>query len=460
MQRSVSWSYSPYAPYFFEAGDPYICRISPTAERFFFAFTTSLSAPYTVYLRKRGKEKFEKIAEITEKEYTVSGLREGEEYEFYVAAGEKKSRVRLVKAADAVGTVVNYLHPEDDCYHFSGRALCSPSLLRCADGHLLASMDLFTAERPQNLTLIFRSDDDGATWQYQCELMPCFWAKLFEHKGKIYALACSTEYGDLLIGASEDGGKSFGAPTVLSRGAGRYNEAGFHKNPQNVVYYKGRIYETLEWGSWALGYHAAMVMSCDENADLLDAESWSLSEPVKYDPSWKGTAKGDSPGNIEGTLVVFPDGELYNVMRYQIANCEPNFGKILAYKVDTEHPTAPLVYSHAIDFPANHTKFMIKKDDVTGYYYTVGSRITDPEKPYDRRLLSLMRSPDMVHFEVVKDIYDRRDADSEDVGFQYVDFFFEGEDILFLCRTALNGARNYHDANYSTFDRIKNFRSL
>ena len=103
---------------------------------------------------------------------------------------------------------------------------------------------------------------------------------------------------------------------------------------------------------------------------------------------------------------------------------------------------------------------MIKKDEETGYYYTIGSRITDPSHLRDRRLLSLMRSKDMVHFEVVTDIYDRRDADPSKVGFQYVDFFFEGEDILFLCRTALNGAINHHDANYSTFDRIKNFRSL
>ena len=460
MQRSVSWSYAPYAPYFFEAGDPYICRISPTAHTVTFAFVTSLSAPYAVYFRQRGEGEFEKIAEINEKEYTVTGLTDGTEYEFYVTASGKRSRVRLVKAADAVGTVVNYLHPEDDCYHFSGDALCSPSLLRCADGHLLASMDLFTADRPQNLTLVFRSDDDGETWQYQCELMPCFWAKLFEHKGKIYALACSTEYGDLLIGASEDGGKSFGAPTVLLRGAGRTNEAGVHKNPQNVVYYKGRIYETLEWGAWSLGYHAAMVMSCDENADLLDATNWSFSQPVPYDPNWEGTAKGNSPGTIEGTLVVFPDGKLYNVMRYQMMGCEPCFGRVLAYEVDTDCPTAPLRYSHAIAFPANHTKFMIKKDEATGYYYTIGSRITDPSHLRDRRLLSLMRSKDMVHFEVVTDIYDRRDADPSKVGFQYVDFFFEGEDILFLCRTALNGAINHHDANYSTFDRIKNFRSL
>ena len=51
-------------------------------------------------------------------------------------------------------------------------------------------------------------------------------------------------------------------------------------------------------------------------------------------------------------------------------------------------------------------------------------------------------------------------ADTAHVGFQYVDFAIEGNDLLFLCRTALNGANSYHDSNYSTFHRIKNFREI
>ena len=38
--------------------------------------------------------------------------------------------------------------------------------------------------------------------------------------------------------------------------------------------------------------------------------------------------------------------------------------------------------------------------------------------------------------------------------------FFEGDDLVYLCRTALNGAHNYHDANYSTFHRLSHFRDL
>ena len=104
---------------------------------------------------------------------------------------------------------------------------------------------------------------------------------------------------------------------------------------------------------------------------------------------------------------------------------------------------------------------MIRYDDVSEAYYTVICRITDRGCVADRRLLSLMRSKDCEQWDVVKDLMDFREkATAQDVGFQYPDFFIEGDDILLLCRTAMNGAANFHDSNYSTFHRIKNFRDL
>lgn len=196
-------------------------------------------------------------------------------------------------------------------------------------------------------------------------------------------------------------------------------------------------------------------------ADPLDASNWLFSEPCPYDPSWEGTAEGPSAGNIEGTLAVLPDGNLYNIMRYDMTKAKPNFGRVLAYRVNTEDPEAPLAYDHAIELPGNHSKFMIRYDGMSGYYYTVICRITDPAKVSDRRLLSLMRSKDCGRWELVRDLIDfRAAANPSEVGFQYPDFFIEGDDIFLLCRTAMNGAANFHDSNYSTFHRIRDFRSL
>ena len=459
MKGYNKWSYRPYRPFLTEIGDIYICRIAPRENSVHMEWLDAGEASYDIYLKERDAEAFFRIGATASTEYDIENLKTDTDYEFFVQAGEKKSRIRLVRCGKAVGTVVNYLHPDDEAYAFSGRYLCSPSLVRHPDGYLLASMDLFEGRSPQNLTLIFRSDDEGETWHYVSELMPCFWGKMFIHKGELYMLACSTEYGDLLIGKSTDGGKTFSAPVTLLRGSnGKGKNCGIHKNPQNIVKYNGRIYNTLEWGSWGAGYHAPMVMSCDENDDLLAAENWEFTPPVKYDPTWKGVAEGPSTGNIEGTLAIAPDGHLLNIMRYDMSKTAPAYGFALAYEVNPSDPAAPLQFSHSIEFPANHSKFMIKKDEKTGKYYSIASRITAERFRFSRNLLSLMVSDDLTVWEVVRDIYDMRDCDPNLVGFQYVDFEIEGDDIIFLCRTAINGAHSFHDSNYQTFQRIKSFR--
>ncbi|MBR3691951.1 MAG: hypothetical protein IKL89_04560 [Clostridia bacterium] len=454
MKTPTHWSYAPYRPPFIDVGDIYICRVAPEPDAIVFDWLPAGAEGYRVYFRRRGAGDFSLAGETGACTFRLCGLIENAEYEFYVAAGEKKSRIRLARCAASVGRVVNYLHPEDEAYAFSGRYLCSPSLVRLPDGALLASMDLFAGAHPQNLTLIYRSDDDGRSWRYVSELFPCFWGKLFVHAGALYMLSVSTEYGDLLIGRSDDGGRTFTRPvTLLYGGGGKNGEAGVHKNPQPVVTYAGRIWNTLEWGAWGRKYHAPMVMSAPVYADLLDPGAWSFSEPVKYDPSWPGVAEGPSTGNIEGCLVPLSDG-LYNIMRYDMTKTTPNWGRAVCYRVDCENPEAPLAYARCIEFPANHSKFIIRYHEGRKMYYSVASRIS-AEAPGRRNLLSLLRSPDGIHWELDRDIYDYTHEDPAKIGFQYVDFFIEGDEILLLCRTAMAGAHNFHDSNFSTFDRIQ-----
>ena len=457
MRGQNTWSYRPYRPLTTYVGDIYICRVVPYEDKIHFEWLSEENS-FSVYFRKRGDGDFVFCGETDKNEFDITGLSSDTDYEFYVSTGEKKSRVRLARCGISVGITVNYLHPDDEAYAFSGRYLCSPSLVRHPDGFLLASMDLFAFDHPQNLTLIFRSDDDGESWHYVSELMPCFWGKMFIHKGELYMLSCSTEYGDLLIGKSTDGGKSFCAPVCLLRGSnGNNRNDGVHKNPQNIFRYGGRIYNSLEWGSWKNPefWLAAMVMSCDEDADLLDPQSWSFSEPRKFDRFVPEiSALPMKTMTIEGTVTLSPDGKLLNIMRFG------KYNTALVYEINTDDHDAPLTFSYLMDFPANYSKFMIKKDDVSGYYYTVATRVYSPEKTNVRNLLSLMRSKDLRTWEVVFDPLDYRDVDDQHIGFQYVDFEIEGEDIIFLCRTSFNGAHDYHDANYSTFHRIKDFRSL
>jgi len=97
---------------------------------------------------------------------------------------------------------------------------------------------------------------------------------------------------------------------------------------------------------------------------------------------------------------------------------------------------------------------MIKRHEKTGKYYTIISRILNEKESGSRNLLSLMVSEDLKEWKLDRDLIDMRDRDRGKYGFQYVDFMIEGDEILYLCRTAMNEAHNYHDSNYSTFGRV------
>ncbi|MBE6654375.1 MAG: hypothetical protein E7608_02810 [Ruminococcaceae bacterium] len=457
MRGVDTWSYAPYRPFLYNVGDIYICRIAP-AERSIRFEWLSAGGSYSVFYRIRGNEEFLLCGTTDCCEYDIENLIPETDYEFFVESKAGKSRVRLARTGNTVGTVVNYLHPDDDAYAFSGRYLCSPSLVRHPDGYLLASMDLFADKHPQNLTLIYRSDDEGKTWHYVSELMPCFWGKMFIHKGELYMLACSTEYGDLLIGKSVDGGKTFSTPVTLLRGAnGKNGSSGVHKNPQNLIYHGGRLWATLEWGAWANREycHAAMMMSCGENADLLDPASWVFTEPRIFEHFVPELEDVKIPAmTIEGTPVISPDGKLFNIMRFG------KRGYALCYEADVTEPEKMLSYSYLMRFPANFSKFMIKYDAVSGKYYSIVCRLYEGCSDSARNLQTLMSSRDLVEWRDERVLYDLRGYNRNLVGLQYVDFEFDREDIIYLCRTAINGAHSFHDSNYSTFHRIKNFRNI
>jgi hypothetical protein len=79
-----------------------------------------------------------------------------------------------------------------------------------------------------------------------------------------------------------------------------------------------------------------------------------------------------------------------------------------------------------------------------------------------RNTLVLKSSSDLKTWAVHKVLLKHPDVKKH--GFQYVDWQFDGRDIIFLSRTAYDdesgGASNYHDANYLTFHRIRNYASF
>lgn len=401
---------------------------------------------------------------------TIDELRDGCDYEVRLrvrcSASDEvlaQSATRLARPGHVPGTVVNYIHPEDYTYNSSGRSTASPSLAILPNGRYVASHDIFWGRHGQNLSMVFFSDDQGESWRFAAELYPCFWGKLFVHRQQLYMLSTETEYGALIIRKCLDGGESWSPPTRILPG-GDHERGGPHKAPVPVVEHKGRLWSAVEHGSWQIGAHDAGVVSAPVDADLLDPASWSVAPFLAYDPKWPGTVVGgDRPGVLEGNVVVTPSGGLVNVLRYNTVGGIPDYGKAIMLDINDEDPTAPLRFARVIDFPGNMSKFAIRFDPVTQCYWSLVNRVSTPNVR-QRNILTLTGSNNLVDWEIVTDILDYEHnewpEDASKVGFQYVDWQFDGEDIILLSRTAINGAWNYHNANYITFHRLADFRRL
>jgi len=90
---------------------------------------------------------------------------------------------------------------------------------------------------------------------------------------------------------------------------------------------------------------------------------------------------------------------------------------------------------------------------------------TDALRPRQRNVLSLTASRDLVHWRHVKTLLtDDTGLLHEDsvklTGFQYVDWQFDGADIIYIVRVAYRGAVGFHDSNRVWYCVLRDFRSL
>lgn len=458
MKLYGGWSYRPFLPLDRdgERGAPIIVRLAPGADGIELEWLGADRGAEIVLRAEGEEERF--LAEGNRAER--AGLRENCEYTVSVrdTATGREGRARMFLTGEYPGTLVNYLHPDDEAYAFSGRSLCSPGIAKLPSGRIICTMDVFAGFAPQNLSFVFASDDGGKTWRYLTDLFPCFWGKPFVHRGALYMLSHASEYGDLQIGRSDDGGQTWAAPVRLLPGSGLYSAKGPHKAPMPVTAHGGRLWTAVDYGCWHLGGHDNALISIDENADLLVPENWSMTGFHKYDPAVPGAIPEGKTGCIEGSAVVSPDGALYNFLRYNSGDYPPAFGRALLAKADAADPDAPLVFDRIIDFPGAHSKFTVLRDEASGGYFSITSLTTDPENPRARNVIALQTSRDLFNWRVADILIDRREDDPKQTGFQYVDFIFDEDDIVYACRTAINRAKNFHDANCINVARIKDFR--
>lgn len=360
----------------------------------------------------------------------------------------------------------------------------SPTITILPDGSYLVGHDYGGpgAGSQRGSTFILSSRDRGATWTKLAELPDQKWSTLFPHRGAIYLLGTSAKASNLIVRRSSDGSRTWSDPTDARHGL--LAEGRYHCGPTPVVVHGGRVWRAFE--HYAPGApereFRAFVLSAPEDADLLDAKSWIRTNEIPFDKKWLNTRNAEW---LEGNVVVAPDGGMVDLLRvesHQAAGADwelpgaarsiPRFEVGAMVKVSADARTAAFAPSDSfVHFIGSESKFTIRFDPVTKRYWSLGNKITNLRSGaewvrsphHQRNVIALTSSADLREWREESRVL-RYDVGSvvvkegSRVGFQYLDWQFDGDDIVAVCRMSWNGL-NYHDANTVTFHRVKGFRT-
>lgn len=342
----------------------------------------------------------------------------------------------------------------------------SPSLCILPNGTYLASHDEFGpgAKSPDgSLTQIYQSKDRGLTWQHLTTLKGQYWSTLFLHRGKINIFGTrGGNNNDIIIRCSTDNGEHWTMPTDESTGI--LFKGHYHTAPVPVIEYKGRLWRAFEnmapntpWGK----RFRAMVISAPADADLLDAHQWRASNELPFDSTY---LNGKFNGWLEGNFVVGPHGKMFDILRVDAPKLNEEYAAFVHIKKGGKKVSFnPQTDFHL--FPGGAKKFTVRYDEQSGLYWMLANGLLHPVRKspfYYRNAQMLCCSKDLIHWKQCKTVLAH--PDNKVHAFQYVDWQFDGNDIIFVSRTAYDdatgGADSYHNANYLTFHRVKDFRRL
>lgn len=264
-------------------------------------------------------------------------------------------------------------------------------------------------------------------------------------------------YGHVVIRRSRDGGKTWSPASTLR------DDGKFHCAPVPVIEHAGRVWRAFEQQSdpvrWPEGFRAMMI-SAPSSSDLMDAKSWTSSDARPGDGEW---LDGAFDGWLEGNAVVGPDGHVVDVLR--VDDDGPERAALVRISDDGKttsfDPNAGFVA-----FPGGATKFTIRFDPTSKMYWTLSNYVPAPaghtKAAATRNTLALVASADLVAWNVRTVLLHHPDRRKH--AFQYVDWQFDGDDIVAVARTAADdgegGADTYHNANFLTFHRFARFRDL
>lgn len=358
------------------------------------------------------------------------------------------------------GVVINHI-PKS-----TGKYIGSPSICILPNGDYVASHDEFgpkSTEYRSAITHIFTSSDKGSTWEKISTIDGQFWSNLFYHNNALYIMGTNKHHGNFIIRKSTDGGKTWTIPYDSTQGL--ILEGEYHTAPVPVLVHKGRIWRAAEYATakstkWGERY-SALMLSIPENADLLDAKNWTRSNHLPFDSTY---LNGHFKAWLEGNVVATKDGRIVDILRVHT----PDFQEEYCAIVDVEKDGKKVSFdeNNFFEMPGASKKFTIRHDKKADKYWAIVNYVDDEYKGKSnasslRNKAVLISSNNLKEWKIERELLFHPDHVKH--AFQYIDWLFDGDDIIFVSRTAYDdeegGAKAAHDANYLTFHRIESFRN-
>lgn len=274
----------------------------------------------------------------------------------------------------------------------------------------------------------YLSTNKGATWTQISTSYAIEHASSFYHNGAIYIIGdeAGNNNGRGAINKSTDGGYTWSTPTILLDN--------FRNSPSHVEIAQDRIwiaYENLP------NPHTVNFLSASVNSDLMDANSWFTT--IRQDTRGTGN-ETDMVLGRNGWPIGMPKGG-------------PAVRALSATQAISEA-------SDAFTLPGSNSKYTAKYDPVSDKYWALTS-IGDLTAT-NRVGITLYSSTDLKIWKKEKLVLQGESSWMH--GFNYPSMQFDGNDIIFVLRTAWENergqAQRWHDADMFTFHRVRNFRDI
>lgn len=368
---------------------------------------------------------------------------------------------------------VKVFHNPDPEYYVEG-----PGLVRLDDGALFAAVPVVPREKwseerrsKHSITHLLRSDDGGRTWQ-KLSALPYYSAAPWTDSGILYLFANKPGLGkkrnaDLLLLKSTDRGQTWSQPVTLF--------TGYYWNCHTAMVQRDR---KIYWATddLSLGKNRGpRLVAGDLASDPMNPQSWRISDVVPFpgapkelwDPKF-----AENPNQYLEPNVIDVQGRLRVLMAVKMKR--PSVTNLCAVLDATDDGgKLDLKFTRYNAMPGGNLKFCVVRDEVSRLFWATSNQMVDGESTFglsaeaerlgtyrdsafDRRFLMLHYSVDGLNWFPAGCI---AQAGKMSQSFMYARPVIDGDDLVLIARSSIS-APNQHDADYATFHRVKNFRSL